>query len=275
MRIVALRVLTLAGLVSITACRDAAAPEYTNAYAQTVPPSPPKPADAIFLDPERSILVGDSTMLGAYVLRDGHRGPDTLSWEVQSPGIASIEVVGKDRIRVHGLRPGQTKVTAHTTGASAPLSSAMQVRILARSAEPSPIVADEFRIIEFSSPFLGLTTGVWGYAPQLTLRDATGRGSSKVVALTVEFPSIGPPVFCAADRVVAASAWAVFAPVGSMDGVYRFPDRDVDPAAEAVARVTVRLSDTVGVLLVAKGMIVPGTWQAGWPEPLEEVAACE
>ena len=264
--------LLLAALAA-TACGDSPEPTFSiHRVPPTQPPSPFTPADAIYLDPERSALVGDTMWLRGYVRRDGERGPDTLIWEVQSPDIASIEVVEKDRIRLHTLRTGRTTVIAHTTGSRAPLSATLRVNVLARSAEPSPIVADEFRIIEFRSPFIG---GGWGYAPQLTLRDTTGRASSRVVALTVEFPDVGPPVRCWADRVLGTTPWTVFAAVGSMDGLSVFRDHAVDPAAKAVARVTVRLADTLGVLLTARGTLAPGAWEPGWPDAVGEVAACE
>lgn len=271
MRLDAFRTLMLASMVSLTVCSDAAAPDYTRpAVPQSPPSSPPASPDAIYLAQERSALVGDSALLRAYVYRGGKQGPDTLSWVVQSPAIASIEVVERDRIRVHALRPGQTMVTVRTMGSRAPLSAAVRVNVLARSSEPSPIVADEFRVVQLVNFF----DGGWGYSPQLTLRDTTGRGTSKVVALTVELPGVGP-LQCWADRVVGTAPWAAFAPVGSMDGTYVHSDRGVDAGTQTVAQVTVRLADTLGVLLTVKGTIGPGAWQAGWPDAVDVVAACE
>ena len=161
MRLDAFRTLMLASMVSLTACSDAAAPDYTRpAVPQSPPSSPPASPDAIYLAQERSALVGDSALLRAYVYRGGKQGPDTLSWVVQSPAIASIEVVERDRIRVHALRPGQTMVTVRTMGSRAPLSAAVRVNVLARSSEPSPIVADEFRVVQLVNFF----DGGWGYS---------------------------------------------------------------------------------------------------------------
>jgi len=271
MRFDALQLLALAGMVSLTACSDAAAPEYgSTSIPQALPSSPPPLPDALYLASERSALVGDTMYLRAYVQRGGRPGPDTLSWDVQSPAVASIEVVEKDRIRIHALRTGQTILTARTTGSGAPLSAAMRMNVLARSAEPSPIVADEFRVVEFT-----YLDGSWAYAPQLTLRDTTGRGSSKVVALTIQLPGVNPFLQCSADRALGTEPWRAFAPVGSMDGVYVRSDRGVDAGTETVARVTVRLADTLGVLLSVKGKIAPGTWQAGWPDGGSDLASCE
>lgn len=270
MRFDAFRMLALACALSLSACGDAAPGYTTTPVPQTLPSSPVTPPDALYLSPERSALVGDTIPIFAYVRRAGVQGPDTVSWDVQSPGIISIEVVEKDRIRIHALRPGQTMVTARTTGSSAPLSSAMRVNVLAGSAGPSPIVADEFRVVEFSN-----FDGSYMFSPQLTLRDTTGRGSSKVVALTVELPGIRVPLQCSADQVVGSEPWHAFAPVGSMEGVYVRSDRGADTGTETLARVTVRLADTLGVLLVVKGRIERGTPLAGYPDGGSDLAWCE
>jgi hypothetical protein len=259
--------LALAALTA-TACGT---PEPTYSSQPTVTPSPPVPVDALYLWRHWSALVGDTVPVRGYVRRGGEEGPDTLSWIVQSPDIASIEVVDKDRIRVHALRTGRTLVTASTTGSRTPLGATMELNVLAPSAEPSPIVADEFRIDELSpSPFYAK----WSYVPQLTLRGTPNQGSSRIVALTVELPGFGTVWQCSTDRVLGPTPWSVFAPAGSMDGLYFPSDRAIDAGTLAVARVTVRLEDTLGVRLTVKGAITPGARQPGWPEG-GDIASCE
>ena len=267
---------TTALLLVALAAAGCGEPSAPNGAVTHVPPTAPRspymPPDAMYLWRHWTALLGDTVPVQADVRRGGQPGSDSLSWEVASPDIASFEVVDRDRIRIRALRTGQTLVTARTTGLRSPLSATMRVNVLAPSAEASPIVVGEFRVVELRSPYVAAS---WGYAPQLTLTNAPSRSPSRVVGLTVELPGLGPVWQCSTDKVVGPAYWTVFAPVGSMDGVYLLSDRAIEAGAEATAQVTVQLDDTHGVRLTAKGRIGPGVWQPGWPDGGNDIVSCE
>lgn len=245
----------VSALLGAVACHDAAAPAAPRQSAPVTPAAPQAPPsvanDGVALWPRNvSVLVGDSLTMEGYAYR-GQQVADTLDWAVNDTTLASLQVVGLNRILIRPLRTGYLTVSATARNAPSPLAASTSVKVLAGSLQPPPVEVTEFYVREY----LSYVTSQWHYAPQLALR-ATSPDSVPIASVTVEIPGLARTMFCQTSGGVRNSLRPLFAPLGDgMMMIFSESGRRASPGAQAVARITVILSDGTGARLVAKGAI--------------------
>lgn len=210
------------------------------------------------------IITGDTIQMRGYVHRGQSESTEALEWTSSDPTVAAIRLVGANLIEVRALRSGGVTISARTLGSQPELSARASLKVFARSSQPSPIVVDEFSVLEqiFAVP-------VFVYAPNLRLRDTSPDGSARVIGITIDLPGADDRLYCAPNRVVGADNWTVFPPPGDQNGDFlrrqdfqRLPDLGVD----AVVHVTAVLSDGLGVSSTVTGKIVPDFSSWSWTE---------
>ena len=255
--------LTVVGALALgAACRDAAAPEQVSSAGITVTPdttsTPQASYDAVWLNfGAPGLLVGDSALLSAQVLRGRYEAFDTLAWETNDASIASVETVGKNVVLIRALRSGSVAISARTQSAMPDLSTRLDLQVFARSNAASPIVVDEFSILQ---SLMG--NGAVYHQPKLRLRDTSAAGTARVIGLAIDVPQIGGSVFCSSNQTVGASGWSAFNPPGDMNYGFSIVPRGPGRAGEPTVRVIAVLSDGFGVSFTATGKIELATpWQ--------------
>lgn len=263
----------LAGVLAYAgACSDSAVPAIAprqNPATPTLPP-PPNDASVSFSPSNAGVLADDSLSMGGFVYRGRGAGSDTLDWSVDDTTLASIQVVGLNRIMIHPRRAGWLTVSARTRGALPLLAASTSIKILTPSAQPAPIDVAEFRVVEYWYQ----AAAQWRYAPQLALQ-AIGQDSVGIVSVRLEIPEIAPSVFCWTDRLVGKTFKPVFAPLGDGNMTDFFESGHRAPqAALAVATIAVLLNDGTGARLVVKRQIESNNVLRGYNEAPGDWLSC-
>ena len=184
------------------------------------------------------------------------------TWRSGDPSIATVEPWtsspwGNPQFGyVVGIRPGTTVVEG--TGGGATATIAVTVLAPAPASAVSPVVVD-FRMLELEFGAPGSNS--WYYAPELVLRDTTGRGGTAVIALSVDLPGIGTSFPCHMLRPVGSSPTEV---LHESHGQFEFSFYDLDSAArasgtETVAHITLRIPGPAAMTIDVRGPIVPGS----------------
>lgn len=217
---------------------------------------------------ERELLVGTSFVLAGEVISNG--ALDTLSlitWRASDGSILSTEPHSPARVRVLGVRPGIGRVEGTTqVGSTQLVSPPIQVTVLEAAAPGtvSPIVVDDFRIIEHWNP---AGSGQWVYAPQLALHDTTSPTRSAVIAASFEIPGLDPIPGCAMLRPVKWFSQKLFyESYRELELNLEQPGRRATLNRAAVAHLTVRTPGNVAMTLTVTGRIVKD------PLPIDEVS---
>ena len=211
------------------------------------------------------VITGDTIEMRGYVHRGQGVSMEALQWTISDPSVASMRLLDANLIEVRALRSGDVTISARTLGAEQELSARASLKVFARSSQPSPIVVDEFSVLEQI-----FTVPVFIYAPNLRLRDTSTTGSARVIGITIDLPGADHRLYCAPNRVPGAGVWTVFPPPGDQNGDFlghqggyqRLPDITVD----AMVHVTAVLSDGLGVSSMVTGKIVPNFSSWSWTE---------
>jgi hypothetical protein len=177
------------------------------------------------------------------------------TWRSRDPSIATAESYGDSQTGyVVGVRPGTTIVEGTAQGATATI--AVTVLAPAPASAVSPVVVD-FRMLEIHNS----QSDSWSYAPELVLRDTTGRGGTAVIAFWVGLPGLGGSPECHMLRPVGSSPTEAF----YEDYMYGFELAiDANPGLrasgpEAVAHITLRIQGPAAMMIDVPGPIVPGS----------------
>ena len=251
-----------AWLAAASACSDLAAP--TGSQQSVAGQSRPKAVNATIGFQAREIPVGATVMLvGGLVSLDTHTAiPGVITWSSDNAEVATVSAASTQAAQVRGVRPGTAQITASTAGGVARVA----VTVLAETTAPSPIVVDDFYVIEFGGE------GDWGYAPQFVLRDTSGQQQSAVIGVSFDLPAAGgPSPRCAMLRPVAAQSIDLFHEAyGDYELWLNGPASYRAPAGEsAVAHLTLRVPGPYAKQLTLIGRIVrggsfPTTYSSGW-----------
>lgn len=205
----------------------------------------------------RTMLVGDVDLVRGVVAMPGSPGQTdpTLWWKTSDSTVATLEPLEEWVGRVHARSPGTTVITAYLPAYEKMSTASFPVTVLAASSAPSPIVIEDFYVEEHADPD---TPGQWRYAPQLVLRDSTAATGRAVVKLSFDIAGVGASLDCWTDVALGGAPIAVGrGPVGEYRLTLARPGARAAPGAEAVARITVRLTDAIGVRLSARGAVIP------------------
>ena len=194
-------------------------------------------------------------------------------WRSRDPSIATASSWGNSQTdgEVVGIRPGTTVVEGTTQGGTVTIS--VTVLAPAPASAVSPVIVD-FRMLELQSASPGSNS--WYYAPELVLRDTTGRGATAIIALSVDLPGLGGSPTCHMLRPVGSSPTEVF------HESYGDFELTIDGGAgtrvsgtEAVAHITLRIPGPAAMTIDVRGPIVPGspptTYTGGY---LADVLSC-
>jgi len=207
---------------------------------------------------ERELMVGTSFVLSVDVILNGAR--DTLlpiTWRETDGPILSIEPRSPHRARILGERPGISRVRGSAQSEITQLaSSPVSVTVLAAAAPGtvSPIVVDDFRVIEHQYP---VRPGQWVYAPQLVLRDTTSPTRSAVIAASFEIPGLDSIPGCAMLRPVTPSSRKLFyESYRELELNLEQPGRRATLNGTAVAHLTVRIPGNVSMTMTVTGPVV-------------------
>ena len=251
-----------AWLTASTACSDLAAP--TVSQQSVAGQSPPKVVNATIGFQAREIPVGTTVNLwGQLVSLDTHMAiSGSVTWSSDNAEVATVSAASTQEAQVRGLRPGTAHITASTPGGVAQVA----ITVLAETTGPSPVVVDDFYVIEF-----GGEEG-WGYAPQFVLRDTSGQQQSAVIGVSFDLPAAGgPSPRCAMLRPLAAQPMELFhESYGDYELWLNGPVGYRAPAGEsAVAHLTLRVPGPYAKQLTLTGRIVrggsfPTTYSSGW-----------
>ncbi len=253
-----------AGLVVIgtlpllNACSDSpttASPAAAGRFP-TAPQSPATAADNATLGfAAREIPVGLRLMLtGPLVSKSTYfEIPGPLSWSTSDAGVAGLGYSSDDGNvqQVIGLEPGVAVISVAAPGGRA----SVPFTVLDTTSAPSPVVVDDFYLIEFGEP-----ENV-GYAPQFVLHDLTGKGESAVIGVSFDIPDVGSTPRCAMLRKVQPAPTDLFREVYgdfelSIPGVNGNP---ISAGQSIVAHLTLRVPGPFAKELTLVGRIVPGT----------------
>jgi hypothetical protein len=260
---------TFAGTLALgTACRDAVAPEPQRSPGPvvTTPPATPQtppqaPPDVLRLDFSShglAAVVGDTLVLSGHVNRGAIELPDSLEWATSDSSVASVEVIEKNVVLLRTFKSGSVTITIRVQAAVADPAREVGLRVFARSDRVSPIVIDDFTLLQVGTP-------VSFYGPMLRLRDTSAAGTAKVVGLALDLPEIGSTLFCSADLTVGGG-WSAFNPPADMNfGIFLIP-RSSSRVGPSTVRVTAVLSDGLAVTSSATATIKPyagGGWYDG------------
>ena len=255
-------------LAPASGCSDLAAPESNQQSRSGQSVATPANAGLGFL--AREIPVGTSVLLwGPLVSLDTHfMIPGAITWSSNYPEVAGIGWSDANGAEVRGLNPGTAQITAAAPGGVAHVA----VTVLAETANPSPIVVDDFYVIEF-----GGDAGGWGYAPQFVLRDTTGRGGSAVIGVWFELPGPnGRTPRCAMLRPVGAQPMELFHEAyGDFELWLSGASGDRATAGRnVVAHLTLRVPGPYAKELVLSGRMVPGDLPTTYSGQGPDVLSC-
>lgn len=205
----------------------------------------------------REILVDSHFIAFSPYETDDESGRKDLptTWRSGDPSIATVESWGSSQWGyVVGVRPGTTIVEGAAEGATATIS--VTVLAPAPASAVSPVVVD-FRMLEVQySP----GSNFWSYAPELVLRDTTGRGGTAVIALSVDLPGLGTPPICHMLRPVGSSPTEVFHETyGDFELTMDGGGGARVSGTEAIAHITLRIPGPAAMTIDVRGPIVPGS----------------
>jgi len=204
----------------------------------------------------REILVNSHFLaFGPWEAGTGNALPTV--WRSRDPSIATATSWGNSQTdgEVVGIRPGTTIVEGTTQGGTVTIS--VTVLAPAPAAAASPVVVD-FRMLELQSAPAGSNS--WFYAPELVVRDTTGRGGTAVIALSVDLPGMGIPPTCHMLRPVGSSPTEVFhESYGDFELTYDAGGGARASGTEAVAHITLRIPGPAAMIIDVPGPIVPGS----------------
>ena len=268
--------ITFAGALGLgTACRDAVAPESQRSPGPgaTTPPAPPQtppqvPLDVLTLNISSHGLVavvGDSLVLSGQVSRGGAELPDSLQWSTSDSSIASVQVVEKNVVLLRALRSGTVTISVRVQAAVANPARQVGLQVFARSNRVSPIVIDEFTLLQVGTP-------VSSYGPMLRLRDTSAFGTTKVIGLAMDLPELGWSLFCSADQNVGGG-WSAFNLPGDLNYGIAFTPRSSSRRGPPTVRTTALMSDGLAASSSATAKIEPYTG-GGWYDGYDTGAQC-
>ena len=270
-----LSILVIAALASLTACDDPSTS--TAPRGSTTQPSPPPvpgtPSDAVWLNfdgPRLLVVAGDSLRLSGQVRRGTAEAPDTLEWETSDASIGSIEAIEKNIVLLRTFRSGTVTISASTRSARPELSRQLVLQVFARSNSASPIVVDEFSIMQI---YTG--DGRAFYEPKLRLHDTSATGTARVVGLAIDIPQLGSSVFCLSDRIVGAAGWSAFNPPGDMNYGLFLVQRASSRVGSPTVRVSAVLSDGLAVSSNVTGTMELNTTQWRWYDGEDTGVRCQ
>jgi len=198
---------------------------------------------------------------------DGQSGSKDLptTWRSRDPSIATVESWGSSQYGyVVGDRPGTTIVEGVAQGATATIS--VTVLAPAPTSAVSPVVVD-FRMLEVQ---YSAGSNFWSYAPELVVRDTTGRGGTAVIAVSFDLPGLGTPPMCHLLRPVGSSPTEVFHETyGDFELTLDGGGGARVSGTEAIAHITLRIPGPAAMTIDVPGPIVPGsfptTYTGGYP----------
>jgi len=241
----------------------------------STPSTPQTPAqtgyDAVSLNfSGPGLLAGDTVLLRGQVHRGTADAPDTLAWETSDASVVSIETIGKNVVRIHALRSGTAAISARTLTALPELSRRLDLRVIDFSTRASPIVVDQFSILQVPTG-----NGTSFYQPMLRLRDTSATGTTKVIGLEIDVPQLGTVLYCSVNLVVGAAGWSAFNPPGDMNYGFMLTPRDATGNAPPTVRVTALLNDGLGVASTATGKTELSTDNWQWFDGADTGATCQ
>ena len=249
--------LTVSGVVNL-AGTPLAAPTYIP-FTTSVPPTSAPPSTAIAPGGQAAREIRVNTHFYAHGIIESYTGNAlATAWRSTDPSIATVEPSGNSRLGyVAGIRPGTTIVEGTAKGATATI--AVTVLAPAPASAVSPVVVD-YRMLELHNH--NAEVDFWQYAPQLVLRDTTGRGGTAVIAVDIGLPgSSAAAQSCHMLRPVESSPTEVFHPY------YLFYELTIDGAngarvigTESVATITLRIPGPAAMMIEVRGPVVPGSY---------------
>jgi hypothetical protein len=262
-----LRVLLLACSLIATAigCGDAATSTPASSHKSPIVPA----ENGTFGFQAREIPIGQKMLLGGTLVSTstGNVLYGSLTWSSSDSAIVGFGAsYDAQHGRVLGLTPGRATVTATSVGGRANIP----VTVLDTTSAPSPVVVDSFYVIEFGG------NGDWSYLPWFVLHDASGKGTSAVIGVSLELPGLSPSPRCAMLRPVEAQ------PLPLLRTGYGYPEIPVPvypgyrvPAgAEVVAHLTLRVPGPHATELTLKGSVVPGDVPETGHLPVRDDPSC-
>ena len=186
--------------------------------------------------------------------------PLPTTWRSRDPSIATVtpgggfdgSAVGQ-WADIVGLRPGTTVIEGSALG----VTDEVTVTVLAPvpTTLASPVVVD-YRLIEASLTLPG-SISRWSYAPDLVLRDTTGRGGSAIIGLTFDVPGIGSSPLCSMSHAIGSEPLALGREVFGMFGGTIGGRGWRAAGTEAIAHVKLRVPGPAEITIDVRGPIVP------------------
>lgn len=256
-------------LVAAVACGDAP----TTSAPQSIPSIPPGDTPPIpALGPGTigvatlEIPVGTSVVLRGPLVSQSSGAVDdgTLTWLLSDSAVAKLHGPNSGTRILDGNKAGTTELTI--TGSR--LQAKVRITVLDTTAAQSPVVVDDFHLIEIPDE-----DGVI-YAPQLVLRDTSGRGASAVIGLWLEIPSVGGTTRCAMLRPIGRLPTELFhdGDVGTLLlGWASHLANDSPVIAHVALRVPGPLAKEITVVA---GRAAPGGWPPNRAGSNEDVLSC-
>jgi hypothetical protein len=253
-------------LVSATACGDDT--RLPTAYGVSRPPG--SITDIGVLGAKaREVPVGDRVLLEGPLMALWSYAEiyDGLVWTLSDTRFAEANPTGTGGVWIRGLVPG----TAALTVMGGSLKATIPISVLDTTDAPSPVVVDSVYLIEFERQ------GQRRYAPQIVLRDTSGRIGSAVIAARFELPGLGPGLQCAMLRTVFGAPTNLWhgdgaAPELSLEG----PSGDrIPPDGVVLVQLTLRVPGPFAKRVTVQGRVAPGTPPTTYREGIDtDVLSC-
>ena len=242
--------------VLLAACMEAAAPSAPVTPPQTTTPAAPAApvqVASVRFTPERVTLVGNEAV-HVTVTVFGSNGAELtdpqLEWIGSDWSIARFQPTGARSANLQGVLPGLTRIAARVNGISATLP--IEVKPGAAGCTGT-LVIESFSMLEVQYS----TSTRWFYAPQVRVRESTGRGTADVIQSDFTIPGLGAaPPYYRLRRVKAGESRDLF------QEVYGDFELTIDGAGRAtagLAELRLTVHDAAGYhTLTATGPVVPG-----------------
>ena len=225
----------------------------------------------------RELMAGSTFDLVGSAFSDIANTPATsdttvaIAWRTDVSGAASIQALGKQRLRVRGEHAGTGWIEGRAFG----VSSFVYLTVLDAAAPGavSPIVVDDFRVVEHHN---GLNDAELTYSPQIVLHDSTSSGRAAVIAASFEIPGLEPTSNCGMIRPASAAPRKVFfESYREFELNIRQPGRSANVGATVVAHLTIRLPNNTATTMTISGPVVSGPipmTDDGWPTTADYLA---
>jgi hypothetical protein len=214
---------------------------------------------------QREIPVGGRVLFAAPIYNGSDEDWGPLTGDLSDQGVAAWRELSPTSGVVEARTPGTSQMTVTGTR----MKASVQIAVLDTSDAPSPIVVDDFHVIEVQD------ADEFAYAPRIVLRDTSGAAESAVIGIWFEIPQEGRTPRCAALRPVGSGSTEILRDYyGRFEVMLPVTARRITTDQPVIAHLTLRVPGPFAKEVTLAGRIVPGDWPANRSLSNDDVMSC-